>query len=195
MDKISVYPGIKALIFDCDGTLVDSMKLHMDAWKNTVMNMNAAWDFDLFFTAKGMKEKEIVDLYNNKYSTNINPEELVESKHDFFKKHIQDLKPIDPVVDIVYLYKDVLPMAVVSGGTKENVLAELKAVNLSEYFEIILTADDELKPKPAPDLFLHAAQLLNIQPEYCQVFEDADLGIEAAEAAGMKTLDIRIFLE
>ena len=195
MNNISVYPGIKALIFDCDGTLVDSMKLHMGAWENAIADMNTVWDYDLFFSAKGMKEKEIVDLYNIKYKTSLDPEELVEAKHNFFQNHIRDLKPIDKVVGVVYQYKDLLPMAVVSGGTKENVFAELSAVNILDFFEFVLTADDSIKPKPAPDLFLYASKLLNVDPEFCQVFEDADLGIEAAAAAGMKILDVRKYIE
>ena len=104
------------------------------------------------------------------------------------------MKPIPPVVDIVLDYKYILPMAVVSGGTKEIIAAELNAIGILDYFKVVLTADDAFKPKPAPDLFLEAARVLDVAPEKCCVFEDADLGIEAARNAGMMIIDVRQFL-
>ena len=85
-------------------------------------------------------------------------------------------------------------MAIVSGGTRSNVTAELKAIGLLHYFKIILTADDPIAPKPAPDIFYEAATRLKVPPEHCLVFEDGELGIQAAVAAGMKTIDVNQLL-
>ena len=194
MIKIPVYENTKGLIFDCDGTLVDSMPVHMEAWENTLKNLKAFYDYDLFFSARGMKEKDIVNLYNKKYHTTWDPSKIVEAKHDYFRKHLSNIKPIQPVVDIVKEYLSLLPMAVVSGGTKEIITAELNAINILNHFKVVLTADDLFKPKPAPDLFIEAARILDISYNECQVFEDADLGIEAAKNAGMMITDVRQYI-
>jgi HAD superfamily hydrolase (TIGR01509 family) len=191
MKNISVFPGIKGLIFDCDGTLVNSMQLHMQAWKEALKKFGAVYYHDFFYSHKGMKEKDIVELYCSIYSTSLDVNALVEAKHNYFKQNISQLKKIDAVADVAFSYKNILPMAVVSGGTRENVLEELKITGLDSLFEIVLTADDSFAPKPAPDLFIEAARLMNIAPELCQVFEDADLGIQAALNAGMKVTDVR----
>ncbi len=191
MNNISILPGIKGLIFDCDGTLVDSMPLHVLAWKAAVKKFGAVYDQDFFYSCKGMKEKDIVPLYNAKHNTNLDPEQVVEAKHEFFSQNISQLKRIDIVANIALKYKGILPMAVVSGGTRENVLAELKATDLNSLFEIILTSNDSFASKPAPDLFLEAAKLMGVVPQFCQVFEDADLGIEAAINAKMQFTDVR----
>jgi HAD superfamily hydrolase (TIGR01509 family) len=82
-------------------------------------------------------------------------------------------------------------MAVASGGTRKNVTLELEAIQLKDFFEVILSADDDIRPKPAPDIFLEAARRLGVEPRYCQVFEDGDLGLEAAKAADMLPTDVR----
>jgi beta-phosphoglucomutase-like phosphatase (HAD superfamily) len=192
--NISIDPIAKGLIFDCDGTLVDSMPLHMDAWKEAVENIGAVYDHDLFYSNKGMKEKDIVDLYNSKHKTSLDVDLLVEAKHKIFRENISKIKRMDIVANIAMKYKNILPMAVVSGGTKENVFYELRVTGLGSLFKIILTADDSFAPKPAPDLFLEAARLLNVKPTYCQVFEDGDLGIQAAINAGMIVTDVRIYI-
>lgn len=195
MKNIFIDPLTKALIFDCDGTLVDSMLLHMEAWKEALKNFGAVYDYDLFYSGRGMKEKDIVALYNSKHNTNLDSNLLVEVKHKFFRKNVSKLKRIDIVADVALKYKNILPMAVVSGGTKENILTELQVTGLESLFKIILTADDSFAPKPAPDLFLEAARVLNTEPAYCQVFEDGDLGIKAALNAGMIATDVRVFIK
>ncbi len=194
MNKISILPGIKGLIFDCDGTLVDSMPLHVQAWKEAVKKFGATYDQAFFYSCKGMKEKDIVPLYNARHKTNLDPEQLVEAKHKYFSQNISQIKRIDIVADIALKYKGVLPMAVVSGGTRENVFAELKITGLDSLFEIMLTADDSFAPKPAPDLFLEAARRISVNPLTCMLFEDADLGIEAALNAKMHVTDVRHYI-
>ena len=191
MNNISILHGIKGLIFDCDGTLVDSMLLHMHAWQEAVKKFGAAYDHDLFYSCKGMKEKDIIPLYNAKHNINLDSEQVVDAKHEYFKQNIFLVKRIDVVAEIAVKYKNILPMAVVSGGTRENVLTELKITGLDSLFDIILTADDNFAPKPAPDLLLEAARRMGVAPEFCQVFEDADLGIQAALNAKMRVTDVR----
>jgi beta-phosphoglucomutase-like phosphatase (HAD superfamily) len=191
MRKIAVPKFIKGLIFDCDGTLVDSMPLHIQAWEHAITSMGGAWDPPFFSAKKGMPEAEIIALYNAHYSARFDSEEMLAAKHRFFHAHASQFKPIPYVVDIVHEYSGTLPMAVASGGTRNNVEMELDAIHIRTCFQEILTADDAIKPKPSPDLFLEAARRLGVAPEYCQVFEDGDLGLEAARNAGMLATDIR----
>lgn len=191
---IEVPEYIKGLIFDCDGTLVDSMPMHMKAWEYAITQGGGVWDYDFFFSKKGMQGKDIVELYNQQNLTPLNSIAIVKTKNTYFRNHRDEFKPIKPVVDIVLRYKSVLPMAVASGGSRENVHLELEALGIKEYFNIILTADDDIEPKPSPGIFLEAAARLGVSPNLCQVFEDGDLGLEAAKKAGMIVTDIRPFL-
>jgi len=191
MHKIDVPGYIKGLIFDCDGTLVDSMPLHMKAWEQAIKEKGGLWDHEFFMSQRGMPEEDIVVLYNDRFSFAFNPSNTVKAKHRIFRAHAAEFKPIPHVVDIVLQYQGRLPMAIASGGVRENVELELEAIHIRRFFNTILTADDDIKPKPAPDIFLEAAQRMGIAPKHCQVFEDGDLGLDAARAAGMLPTDIR----
>ena len=191
MTKIEVPEYIKGLIFDCDGTLVDSMPLHWNAWKKAIELKGGTWNEEFFTSTKGMPEESIVSLYNERFSLNLDPRKTVQVKHRHFRSCASQLKPIAPVLDVVHRYSGVLPMAVASGGVRENVMLELETLNIRRFFRTILTADDDVRPKPAPDLFLEAANRLGVSPGNCQVFEDGDLGLQAARAAGMLATDIR----
>jgi HAD superfamily hydrolase (TIGR01509 family) len=193
MNKIEVPEYIKGLIFDCDGTLVDSMPLHMKAWEYVIRAGGGAWDFDFFFSKKGTSEERLVSLYNEHFGTTLNPQDTVRIKHEFFRSHANGLKPIQHVIDVVDCCRGRLPMAVASGGVRAIVDFELNALGIKELFKTILTADDNIKNKPAPDIFWESARRLGVEPERCQVFEDGDLGLEAARIAGMLPTDIRLF--
>ncbi|HCV43805.1 MAG TPA: hypothetical protein DGH68_10010 [Bacteroidetes bacterium] len=188
---IEVPSHIRGLIFDCDGTLVDSMPLHMKAWEHAIVKARAVWNYDFFFSKKGMEEREIVDLYNREFSMTLDRVATVHAKHMFFREHPSEFKPIKNVVDVVWRYKDNLPMAVASGSTRQNVLMELETIGIKHLFSTILTADDDIKPKPAPDIFLEAARRIKVAPHLCQVFEDGELGLDAARRAGMLSTDVR----
>lgn len=191
MRNIVVPDYIKGLIFDCDGTLVDSMPLHMKAWEYAIREKGGTWDLEFFVSQKGMPEEDIVVLYNTRFSSELDPSGTVETKHRFFRARASEFKPIPHVVDVVMKHQDKLPMAIASGGVRENVELELEAIRIRRFFSVILTADDDIKPKPSPDIFLEAARRLEVAPEFCQVFEDGDLGLEAARIAGMLPTDVR----
>ncbi len=193
MNKIEVPEYIRGLIFDCDGTLVDSMPLHMRAWKHTITSRHGKWEPEFFITKKGMPEKDIIVLYNRHYGVAFDPGQALRSKHKFFRAHQSEFKPVPHVVEVVWKYQDLLPMAIASGGTRENVELELKALGIEGCFEAIVTADDGILPKPSPDIFLEAAKRIQVAPQLCQVFEDGDLGLIAAREAGMLAVDIRQF--
>jgi HAD superfamily hydrolase (TIGR01509 family) len=191
---IPVPDDIKGLIFDCDGTLVDSMPLHMKAWEEAVHLFGANFDPEFFFSKKGMRSKDIVAQFSLQSGKPLNGADVVRLKDNFFLQHIADVMPLPIVVDVVRRYHKILPMAVASGGGREIVERELQVTGIVNFFDVILTADDPFKPKPFPDLFLEAARKIGVQPSLCQVFEDGDLGLQAAENAGMLATDIRLFM-
>ena len=192
MKIIEVPEYIKGLIFDCDGTLVDSMPLHMKAWEHAITQAGGVWNYDFIFSKKGMQGKDILALYNKSFGFDLDAEYTARVKQEYFHKHCAEMKPIDTVVDIVHQYASRLPMAIASGGSRENVLLSLKLIGIEEYFATIITADDkDVQPKPSPEIFLEAAKRINVDPKLCQVFEDGDIGLEAARNAGMLGTDIR----
>ena len=191
MRNIVVPDYIKGLIFDCDGTLVDSMPLHMKAWEHAIREKGGTWDLEFFVSQKGMPEEDIVVLYNSRFLSKLDPSDTVQTKHRYFRSRAAEFKPIPHVVDVAVKHQGRLPMAIASGGVRENVELELEAIHIRRFFRVILTADDDINPKPAPDIFLEAARRLEVAPEFCQVFEDGDLGLEAARIAGMLPTDVR----
>jgi HAD superfamily hydrolase (TIGR01509 family) len=166
----------------------------MKAWKHAITRAGAVWDYDFIFSKKGMPGEEIIELYNHCFDIKLHPLSTVRAKQEYFQTHRNDFLPIRPVVDIALRYKEKLPMAVASGSSRENVDIQLEALGIRSFFKAIVTADDNVKPKPAPDIFLEASKRIGISPEYCQVFEDGDLGLEAAKEAGMAVTDVRPFI-
>jgi HAD superfamily hydrolase (TIGR01509 family) len=192
MKTIKVPEYIKGLIFDCDGTLVDSMPLHMRAWEHAITQSGGEWNYDFIFSKKGMQGKDILALYNKSFEADLDVEHAARVKQEYFHRHCAEMKPIHAVVEIVHRYASKLPMAVASGGSRENVLLSLELIGIKQYFAAIITADDkEVQPKPSPEIFLEAAKRINVDPKVCQVFEDGDIGLEAARKAGMVATDIR----
>ncbi len=191
---IPVDENAKGLIFDCDGTLADTMGFHMEAWHETFTKFGKTCPEAFLIPLKGMKEKHIIELFNEKYEDNVDCQKFLEEKHDRFRSKLKEVKPIEHVVDIVKRFYEKLPMAVVSGGTRINVLLTLEAIGLDGLFDAILTADDHVKPKPFPDILIEAAWQLKLHPSDCQVFEDGELGLKAARDAGMIATDIRPYL-
>ncbi|HGY55352.1 MAG TPA: HAD family phosphatase [Caldithrix abyssi] len=191
---IKIEKNIQALIFDCDGTLVDSMPLHFEAWRETFKKFGRSYPHDFVNARKGMRVADVVREYNRHYNDHLNVLRFTAIKEEIALKRLQTVKPIEPVAEVVRHHAGILPMAVCSGSPEKSVRISLQAVGLAGLFKVILTADDGLAPKPAPDMFLEAARCLNVVPERCQVFEDGDYGIEAAEKAGMIVTDIRKYI-
>jgi HAD superfamily hydrolase (TIGR01509 family) len=192
MKIIEVPEYIRGLIFDCDGTLIDSMPLHMKAWEHAITQADGEWDYDFIFSKKGMQGKDILASYNESFGMKLDVEYTARLKQEYFRKYCAEMKPIDAVVNVVHRYASRLPMAIASGGSRENVLLSLELIGIKEYFTVIITADDkDVPPKPSPEIFLEAARRIHVNPQLCQVFEDGDIGLEAARMAGMVATDIR----
>lgn len=188
---IKIPDNIKGLIFDCDGTLADTMPIHLNVWRKTIESVGKKFELDFFNSMKGTSTKEIVRYFNVRYDDTLKVEDVVDIKADYTTDNLKKAKPFQPVLDIVHQYKDKLPMSVASGGKKENVVTVLETLDIKDLFVTVITSTDGYIPKPAPDIFLKCAEKMNVKSEDCLVFEDGDFGIQAARKAGMQYIDVR----
>lgn len=190
---LDVPSWVRGLIFDCDGTLADTMALHYAAWEETFAAQGLACPLEFLVRHNGKPTDRIVAQYNVEFNQNLDVERFTADKERRALARLDQARPLEPVAALARRYQGVLPMAVVSGGTCANVERILRAIGLRDLFPVVLTADDGLPPKPAPDLFLEAARRLGVEPALCQAFEDADAGLEAIRRAGMWATDVRPF--
>lgn len=184
--------GFEAVIFDCDGTLVHSMPLHFEAWCEALSLHGAANIFkeDVFYAMGGRPTKDIVVEINDEYGLKLDPAKVAFSKREAFLRKLGQLELIDEVAAFAESLRGKLPMAIATGGTRLVIEKTLQAVGVSDLFEEVVTADDVVNGKPAPDIFLKAAQLLGVKPERCLVLEDAPAGVMAGQLAGMTVVSI-----
>lgn len=188
---LEVPPWIRGLIFDCDGTLADTMALHYAAWEEAFAALDLYCPLEFLIRHNGLPTDQIVRRYNAEFGQHVEVAAFVADKDRRSQIRMDQSRPLEPVATLARDYFGRLPMAVVSGGARANVERTLRAIGLRDLFPVVLTADDGLPPKPAPDLFLEAARRLGVESRYCQVFEDADAGLEAARRAGMLATDVR----
>ena len=191
---IPVYEGMKGLIFDCDGTLADTMTIHTHSWQETMKQFGHDCPVDFLQPLRGIPAEEIVIHFNQTFGTDLDHKAVSDAKNQMSYDRLKTVKPIVPVAKIALDYRGKLPMSVVSGGTRKNVLRTLEAIGMADFFEAVITADDALRPKPDPQMFIEAAKRMAVSPEWCQVFEDGDPGLEAARAADMKFVDVRPYV-
>ena len=179
-------------IFDCDGTLVDSMPAHYLAWKNTLKEFNAGFEFpeDLFYSLGGIATTKIVLLLNEKFKTSLDPIAIAQRKEENYVQNLDHITVIEPVANLARALGRTHPVSVASGGYKHVIARTLELAGLDGLFPVVVTAEDVEHGKPAPDMFLLAARLMNVSPEKCLVFEDGEAGIQGALKAGMKTVFI-----
>jgi HAD superfamily hydrolase (TIGR01509 family) len=180
----------RAYLFDCDGTIVDSMPLHYIAWKSALAEWNCTFDEDLFYSWGGKPVDEIISTLNRMNTLNMPVEAVGTRKESLYFDSLPQLKAIDEVVQHIDAQHGRIPFAVVSGGRRDSVIRSLTSVNLIDRFDTIVGAEDYIHSKPAPDAFLLAAERLGVAPANCLVFEDTDLGIQAATAAGMASVRV-----
>ena len=185
----------KAYLFDCDGTIVDSMPLHYIAWKTALAEWNCPFPEELFYSWGGKPVDEIISTLNVMNGLHMPVKQVGIRKEDLYFDLLPRLKAIPEVVEHIEAQQGRIPFAVVSGGRRNSVVRSLTAVNLLDRFQTIVGAEEYTKSKPAPDAFLIAAARLCVAPADCLVFEDTDLGIQAATAAGMASVRVPSPLE
>lgn len=192
--NIPVMTDVRGLIFDCDGTLVDSMPIHLSAWMETFVHFGEVCPPEFLPQYNGMPSRQIIAIFNAKFGRSIDPTEFAIEKDKRVEGPLRKVKPIEAVTAIVKNYRGKVPMAVASGGKRKSVIRSLDAIGMRDWFDAIVTADDPVAGKPEPDIFLEAARRIGVEPAGCQVFEDGDMGIEAAKRAGISVVDVREYL-
>jgi len=177
-----------AFIFDCDGTLADSMPLHQKAWIVALRKYGASLDFswDLFMSRAGKTIELTVAELNAEFGLTLDPTLVSAAQRAEFDALAVGVKPLDEVVAFAReRARAGCPVSVASGGDAPTVHRTLHTIGVSDLFPIVVTAEEVVHGKPAPDLFLLAAERMGVAPADCLVFEDSLLGIIAAERAGM----------
>ena len=187
-------------IFDCDGTLADTMPVHFRAWTETLelkLGRPSPFSEQLFYRCGGMPAREIITMLNREYGCGLPVEQTAHDKEMRFVELLPGVGPVQEVVDVLNGIGPEAKVAVASGGLTEIVRDTLLILGLPvgphEKIKFLIGSDQVQHGKPAPDLFLRAAELLEVMPERCLVFEDADPGFHAAQAAGMRYIDVRPF--
>ncbi|MGB7191523.1 MAG: HAD family phosphatase [Acidobacteriaceae bacterium] len=191
MMKLNLPAGpFRAYLFDCDGTIADSMPLHYVAWKQALGEHGCDFPEDLFYRWGGMPVSEIISTLNERHGLTMPVEEVAVRKENLYYEFLPRLTAVPEVLEVIEANHGSLPFAVVSGSTRESVTASLQSLNLLDKFDALVCAGDYRLSKPHPEAFLLAAERLGIAPEKCLVFEDTAMGIEAATAAGMASVKV-----
>jgi len=179
------------IIFDCDGTLTHSMPHHFRTWRDILDPLGVDFDHDRFHSLAGVPSDRIIALLSAEQGIELDFPTLAAAKEERFLEILHLVEPIEPVVQLARDFYGQVPLAVASGGFRDIVLQQLDHLKIRQLFTAIVAAEDTEKHKPEPDVFLEAARRMGIPPEKCCVLEDSDLGIKAAERAGMSWVDVR----
>jgi beta-phosphoglucomutase-like phosphatase (HAD superfamily) len=182
---------IRGLIFDCDGTLADTMPLHWLAWSRVTSRHGIHFPEDRFYSLGGVPSRDILRMLRDEQGLAIDPIAVAKEKELAYLELMHQAGPIHEVVTIAREHHGRLPMAVASGGTKPVIEKVLVHLGIRELFAAVVTSEDVVNQKPAPDIFLEAARRLGVPPERCRAYEDTDLGMTAIRSAGMQAIDVR----
>ncbi len=194
--KLKLPAGdFRAYLFDCDGTIVDSMPLHYIAWEKALAEWNCQFEEALFYSWGGRPVKEIIGALNEMRGLNMPVDRVAKRKESFYFELQNELKAIPEVIEHIQAMYGHIPLAVVSGSRRNSVEHSLSALGLIGKFNVLICAEDYVRGKPAPDCFLTAAARLGVEPQDCLVFEDTEMGIAAATAAGMASVRVPTALE
>jgi len=189
--KLTLPAGpFEAYLFDCDGTIVDSMPLHYVAWVKALSEWGCEFPEPVFYAWGGTPTADIIAALNRKYGLDMPIEAVATRKEALYYENLAQLRTIPEVVEQIELSHGKIPFAVVSGGTRESVVASLEAVHLLDRFDTLVCAEDYQRGKPDPEPFLVAAARLGVAAKGCLVFEDTEMGIQSATAAGMASVKI-----
>ncbi len=194
--KLELPAGdFRAYLFDCDGTIVDSMPLHYVAWKKALGEWNCPFEEELFYAWGGRPVTEIISALNQMHGLAMPVDGVAKRKEDLYFELEDQLKAIPEVIEHIEAKHGHIPLAVVSGSRRKSVVHSLSALGLLDKFDVLVCAEDYSCGKPAPDCFLTAAARLGVEPGDCLVFEDTAMGIDAATAAGMASVRVPSPLE
>lgn len=187
--------GTRGLVFDCDGTLVDSMPLHYEVWVETLNRHGIRFPEPLFYEWAGVPTDEIVRRLAEEQGRVVDPAAVATERDGLFHSLPEsDLRPVPAVIEIARANRGRLPMAVATGSTEPSARASLRAIGVEDWFGTVVSSRGLCPPKPAPDVFLIAAERIGVPAAACVAFEDGEAGLQAARAAGMHVVDVRPWL-
>ena len=170
------------------------MPIHFKAWSITTKKHGISFPEDRFYALGGVSPFEVLRILSSEQGVEVDPEAVTREKESLYMDLITEAEEIHEVMKIVRAYHGKIPMAVASGGTPETVEGILDHCGIRHFFDAIVTSEDVENPKPAPDTFLEASRRINVAPEKCRAYEDADMGMKAILAAGMEAVDVREML-
>ena len=185
-------PGTTSLIFDCDGTLADTMPLHYRAWTALFARLGVPFPAERFYALGGVPTERIIRLVAADHALALPADigDLVAVKEAEFLRHLPEVRPVPAALALAEAYRGRLPIAVASGGYRDVVRRTLAAIGVG-WVEVVVCAEDTGRHKPDPDVFLEAARRLGVAPAGCVVIEDTAIGLEAARRACMTGVDVR----
>lgn len=189
--EINIGKNIKALIFDLDGTLADSMPVHLIAWEIVGIKYGFQYSKKELEKYAGMSTQEIVDTINKKNNLKLDPDQISHELELKFLENLDKVKPIKPISNLLQTYYGRLPIAVGTGGLRGMAVKILKHIEVWDKIDILVASEDVNNHKPSPETFLKCAEKLRVKPSDCLVFEDVNLGFQAAKNAGMHLIDVR----
>jgi len=190
--KSEIVPAPQGLIFDCDGTLADSMPLHWLAWQSVAKRYKFHFPEDRFYALGGVPSRDILKMLRTEQGLDLDPLAVAHEKEASYVDLIAQVEPIHTIVDIARENYGKIPLAVASGGTHRVIEQVLDRLGIRWMFKAIVTSEDVVNQKPAPDIFLEAARRIGVPPRFCRAYEDTDLGLQAIRAAGMEAVDVRV---
>ena len=193
--ELTKDPRAKGLIFDIDGTICDTMPVHYIAWRETAAEQGIDFTLELFLEVTGIPALQTSEYLKDKFNADFDVVEFTRLKEERFEQNMHKAKPIEPVIKIIRENKGKLPMACGTGGSQYLAWKTLEIAGVKDCFEHVVAAEDVINHKPFPDTFLKAAELIGVQPSDCEVFEDGELGLQAAATAGMMCVDVKPYYE
>jgi beta-phosphoglucomutase family hydrolase len=181
----------QALIFDCDGTLADTMPLHWRAWQTVAKRYGLEFSEDRFYSMGGVPTRDIFKILSQEQGRELDHLAASKEKQAAYLPFLPQVQEVEVVVNIAREHYGVIPMAVASGGIYHDINEVLAHLGIRHLFQAVVSSEDVARQKPAPDIFLEAARRLGVDPQFCRAYEDTDIGLEAIRAAGMEAVDVR----
>jgi beta-phosphoglucomutase family hydrolase len=188
---MSLPSHIKGLVFDCDGTLADTMPLHWRAWQVIAAKYKLHFPEDRFYALGGVPSRDILKMLAEEQGVTLDHVKAGHEKENAYLPLMAQVEPIHAVVEIAQANYGKIPMAVASGGTQQIICDVLEHLKIRHLFDAVVTSEMVENQKPAPDIFLEASQRIGVDPKFCRAYEDTELGLQAIRAAGMEAVDVR----
>ena len=187
--------SVQGLIFDCDGTLADTMPFHWKAWQSVLQRHRLHLPEERFYALGGVPSRDILKMLGQEQGIDLDHHAVAKEKEEAYLPFLSQVEPIRVVVRIAQENFGKVPLAVASGGSRTVIDQVLRHLGIRSLFQALVTNEDVTRQKPAPDIFLEAARRIGVPPAHCRAYEDTDLGLEAIRAAGMEAIDVRQLLQ